>query len=125
MAACASCTGKRVISGGWRDVMESEPIAIATAANGSRIILAREERPRPNPASAASIIWKVPLKTSWPVTRSLSSRGPFFNSQAREPLCVDRRKLMLFLARAAAARSTFHIHELTDFGLIPNPYFAA
>jgi hypothetical protein len=37
---------ERVITGGWRDVMEPEPFALATAANGSPIILTREERER-------------------------------------------------------------------------------
>jgi hypothetical protein len=37
---------ERVITGGWRDVMEPEPFALATAANGSPIIFTREERER-------------------------------------------------------------------------------
>ena len=42
---------------------------------------------KPKPASAALSIWKVPLKTSWPSTRTLSSRVPFPNSQAYNPPC--------------------------------------
>ena len=44
---------------------------------------------QPNPASAALSIWKVPLKTSWPSTRTLSSRGPvdYFTGTVRiDPL---------------------------------------
>jgi hypothetical protein len=37
---------ERAITGGWRDVMEPEPFALATAANGSPIIFTREERER-------------------------------------------------------------------------------
>ena len=39
-------------------------------------------------------ICPVLLKTSWPSTRTFSSRAPFSNSHAYNPPCVSRRRLM-------------------------------
>jgi hypothetical protein len=36
----------RVFTGGWRDVMEPKPIAIATTAGGAPVVFSREERER-------------------------------------------------------------------------------
>ncbi len=36
----------RVFTGGWRDVMEPEPVSIATTAAGGGVVLSREERER-------------------------------------------------------------------------------
>ena len=68
---------------------------------------------KPKPASAALSIWKVPLKTSWPSTRTLSSRVPFPNSQAYNPPCVGRRRLMQSsVTFEPGARTAWHTHPL-------------
>jgi hypothetical protein len=37
---------ERVITGGWRDDMETEPFSIATTSHGSGVVFRREERER-------------------------------------------------------------------------------